>query len=499
PSEPLSYAEGGPALQDPGASAPAARYVDADGGDDGADGLTPATAWQSLGKVHDESTGLPAGVHVLLRRGRSWGGSLTLDPPLSAADGARFVVGAYGPLAEPRPQLDSGGVRLRGVAWVTVRDLDAERISATDEAHHNLIYDNVVHAITSGDLNNGIVIGNLAHHNAVVDNLVYDIHANDGISIHDKNWGDPMQPVGDSQWIADNVVVGNSGMEEPIDFASGHGLGEAKDVKIVGNRAQCEAIAGTSTLSGRAGSGIVVGHEGSHVWIVGNIVSGCNNRGIGTNASAEDSHVHMHISGNVVFNNGVASNVNVDLEMSELTFRHNTVVHDLHDRNPVAMREFARRMTFERNIVANEEHTTWGGWVSVSPTPSVAIAAMDHNWYADLSGDAPHAIVGGLSLSEWQSTTGFDPNSGDDPISGLSVPGSSWLDPRQWNEPAFLAHFVPDSGWPACQGDDTPGAFDCDGNRLGIVFEPHADLDNDGYGWEGPLIMQQRYPMRCGR
>ena len=37
--------------------------------------------------------------------------------------------------------------------------------------------------------------------------------------------GDPMQPVGDSHWIADNVVVGNSGMEEPIDFASGHDLG----------------------------------------------------------------------------------------------------------------------------------------------------------------------------------------------------------------------------------------------------------------------------------
>lgn len=497
PTEPLSYAEGAPAMEDPGAEAPAARYVDADDGDDDDDGLTPATAWQSIGKAHDELPNLPAGAHILLRRGRSWGGNLSFDSPVQGAEGARLVVGAYGPLAEPRPQLIDG-VRLRDVAWITVRDLEVERISLNDGANNCLVYDNVVHAIVSNDLSNGIVIGNRAHHNAVVQNLVYDIHANDGISIHDKNWGDPMEPVGDAQWIADNVVVGNSGMEEPIDFASGHDLGEARDLKIVGNRAQCRSVPGLSTLSGGASSGIVVMHEGSHVWIIGNIVSGCNNRGIGTSANEEDGHVYMHISSNVVFNNGRANNVNVDLEMSDLTFRHNTVVHDQNDRNPVAMRDFARRMIFERNIVANEEHTDWGGWVSVGPDPpSVAIAAMDHNWYADLSGNAPNAIIGGQSLSDWQSATGFDLSSGDAPIPGLSAPTDSWLDPRQWDDPAFLAHFVPDPAFAACQGADTPGAFDCQGNRLGVTFEPHAELDNDGYGWEGPLIIQQRYPMRC--
>ncbi|NBB63345.1 hypothetical protein GVN18_29175 [Pseudomonas sp. ODNR1LW] len=67
------------------------RYVDPRGSDS-ADGLSPDTAWATLGKV--AASTLPAGVHILLRRGGIW--SETLSPP-----SAWCTIGAYGEGARP--------------------------------------------------------------------------------------------------------------------------------------------------------------------------------------------------------------------------------------------------------------------------------------------------------------------------------------------------------------------------------------------------------------
>ncbi|MEH0199131.1 hypothetical protein V7S57_25655 [Caulobacter sp. CCNWLY153] len=72
------------------------RYLDPKGSDT-ADGLTPATAWATLGKAAAPATALPSGVHLLLRRGGTW--PEILSPPsdwctVSAyGEGARPIVG----------------------------------------------------------------------------------------------------------------------------------------------------------------------------------------------------------------------------------------------------------------------------------------------------------------------------------------------------------------------------------------------------------------------
>lgn len=79
-------------------SAGAVYYVDT-GGNDGNDGLTPGTAWQTIGRVN--AAVLLAGDSVLFRGGQTW--AETLVPPI---DGLYF--GAYG---DGMPVIDGGQIR----------------------------------------------------------------------------------------------------------------------------------------------------------------------------------------------------------------------------------------------------------------------------------------------------------------------------------------------------------------------------------------------------
>jgi hypothetical protein len=74
----LPYAEGGPVTDDPGQGL-AARYVDHISGNDTADGVGPATAWQSLDKAAAALATLPPGAHLLFKRGGAWEGDPTFD------------------------------------------------------------------------------------------------------------------------------------------------------------------------------------------------------------------------------------------------------------------------------------------------------------------------------------------------------------------------------------------------------------------------------------
>jgi len=77
------------------------RYVSSSGGDDDADGLTPATAWATLGRAETWiNSSNPSGVtrEALLRRGDTWRrhrGIVTFEPGVRVAD--------YGSPDLPRP------------------------------------------------------------------------------------------------------------------------------------------------------------------------------------------------------------------------------------------------------------------------------------------------------------------------------------------------------------------------------------------------------------
>lgn len=67
-------------------------YVDATGGIDTNDGLSPATAWKTVAKVNGAT--FAAGDQILFKRGQVWNESLV--PPSSGASGNPIVFDAYG-------------------------------------------------------------------------------------------------------------------------------------------------------------------------------------------------------------------------------------------------------------------------------------------------------------------------------------------------------------------------------------------------------------------
>lgn len=105
-------------------SAHAASYhLDADLGNDSADGLTPATAWRSLAKAN--SIVYQPGDSLLLKSGTTWTGRL--KPQGSGTLAARIVIDRYG--AGPKPLIHGGGiaggvVTLENVEYWTIRNLE---------------------------------------------------------------------------------------------------------------------------------------------------------------------------------------------------------------------------------------------------------------------------------------------------------------------------------------------------------------------------------------
>ena len=76
---------------------PAMYHVDATGGNDGNDGLSPGAAWQTIGKVNGET--FQPGDTVLFKRGEIWRDRL--EPPSSGVAGRKIVFGAYGTGSKP--------------------------------------------------------------------------------------------------------------------------------------------------------------------------------------------------------------------------------------------------------------------------------------------------------------------------------------------------------------------------------------------------------------
>lgn len=114
------------------ASLPAADYHVSNAGSDAADGLTPATAWQSFAKL---PATLAAGDRVLLRAGDTWRDS-TLTVSGTGSAERPIVIGSYGDGDRPLLIWDqpsgehadgSTGISVNTGGWLTVRGLEVRR------------------------------------------------------------------------------------------------------------------------------------------------------------------------------------------------------------------------------------------------------------------------------------------------------------------------------------------------------------------------------------
>ena len=460
----------------PGATA---YHVDGDRGNDLNMGSRRAP-WKTLTKVNQMIGSLRPGDAVLFQRGDSWSGGLEIKG-LDGTAGKEILFGAYGPEADTKPSIQ-GNVRIENANHIILRDLEVHGssggpgISAGFSSHLQLI-NNDVHDCKS----NGIRYGELVHHTTTVDNRVWDVHANDGVSIHDTNWGDAPRPVGAHHWVIDNIFPGNY-HEDAIDFAT-EPIGTfpaGEDVKIIGNR-----------ITGAKLAGVVVGHEGRYVWIIGNTISNCGQRGSGAIASTGRQAL---ISGNILFNNVRP----VLLGTRGLWFHSNTLIQS--ENAGMRIDSAMRDAVIVRNLVYPlVSHAV----VLKSEPPDSLLKRMDYNWFGYPSGQSASQFRVGdpaFHLNRWQAEFGVDANSLSGPPEGIDAPTASFNPPEAMEGDEFWGHFVPAAGWAGCDtAEGVIGAMDCKGNRQGLEILPFAGYEeNEGYGWAGPEIVQRRYPLRDG-
>lgn len=476
------YRVGLSCLEDPCAGGGSCYYVDSAAGDDGNPG-SRAKPWKTVDRVKSALSGLAPGGHVLFRRGGDWTSAPVTITGVKGSDGKPVTFGAYGPSGAARPKLSK--LALRSSSHVTLRDFEVSFSTAgpcivVTETDHVIIQDTVVHDCQS----NGILFGAETSHGVMVDNQSYEIKANDALVIHSPMNLTSANKVGDHHWIIDNRVPGPAA-EQAVDVATGSDTVEGcRDVKIVGNR----------LARGKAGC-IVTGHATSVVWIIGNMLGNCPTAQTAHairvgGAHGANSGTRYQIRGNVVFWTLMSSGMTSEApQVPEAVVEHNTFVTAVGERAVWRSSYDKGKLDFSRNIV----WTTGGqAHVTLDGAPQDSISAMDHNWY--IPGTKPACSIDGKSLAEWQAATGFDASSSCGSVPGLSLPTKAEAeDLESWTQPAFLDRFIPDASWSGCAAGI--GAFDCNG-KLRVSFKPIAGYsDNQGYGWEGPLIVRQRYPL----
>ncbi len=475
----LSYAEGGPSVEDPGLEIDIELrfYVDATNGSDTNDGKSQATAWKTLGKVKDEIGSFIPGSHMLFKRGEVWDeGHLSLQTRPVGEEGKRVVIGAYGNLEYVRP-LIKGAVTIT-TYWM-VRDIKARNISIR-KGHHSIIYNCIAAGAAGYHVGNGIASIGDCHHTTLIGNLIYDVDNNDAIVLHGRNWATPPDDVGSHHWIVDNISIANQGMEDGIDIAMGDfaskGLPLEGDIKIIANRVQMVAVPGLSEKTGRGALGIAIGKEGEYHWVIGNTVSGGRSNAFALFPDQEN----FQASGNIVFKGNETEAVL--LFGGNINFEYNTVY--TYNSLNIPIKIESNTLSFTKNLILRPDG---GYWLQ----KRIAPLEMDYNWW----GHSNLPIIDGKSLTEWQTVTGYDLNSDAGEVSGVTPPLADAYnhDPRNWNDQTFLDQFIPSPEFAGLEGI-IPGAYDTKGQRQGMVILPFEDSDlaNGGLGWEGPLIVQQR-------
>ena len=140
---------------------------------------------------------------------------------------------------------------------------------------------------------------------------------------------------------------------------------------------------------------------------------------------------------------------------------------------------------FNNNIVIHKSGNS--GQLVNTLTPNSQILSMDNNWYGLTTGKT---ITDGQSLTQRQSSTSFDQNSGEGAIAEFTMPTrSAYPNPNSWRDAAFLDDITPSAGWSGCNGSNTPGARSCSGDYLGWELQAISGAPNGGCGWAGlPIV-----------
>ncbi|MCA9709292.1 MAG: hypothetical protein KDK70_25845, partial [Myxococcales bacterium] len=464
------YAVGLACVEDP-CDAVACWFLDAELGDDAADGSRDAP-WRSIARLEQALPQASPGDHFLLRRGQRWEGQLDIGDVRGGLD-APVVVGAYGPLDEPRPMLRPGAVRVIDAEQLVVRDLWIEDDATVAEPPNRpcvMVIDSrevvIQGNVVTGCINRGIRVGNGSTYTVIVDNQIFDLAARAGVFVADATWAMPPEYVGPHHWIIDNVVTGIPESGITVNAANA-----TTDVKVVGNRVADVTQAGVSVTGG------------GWAWAVGNVIARA-----GDEAAQTGGALAFHASGSVRGNVVLESRYGLVVDGTGRV-EHNTVVHE-GTKAALEVEGGATGRVITHNLVLVRSDVPWVRLLGDDLADDVA--RLDLNWYAADDGACTLEATGmALDLPGFQALTGLDPSSSCGPVPGFgAVPAGAPVD--AWDE-AFWSTLRPDASWERC--DDPAGARGCDGEALGGAVEAlEGYLEDDGHGWPGPLIVRQRYP-----
>lgn len=438
-------------------------FVDSDEGDDAGAG-TREDPWATQTRAWAYLNDSPSpGDHVLFRRGRTFGGgaaavylssSGTLSQPL--------VVGAYGPPEEPSPRVRSVTIEVDDAEHWVFRDLHFSGSGGAcfvlDRAGHVTVHDNEI----SECANRAFRISEASHHTVVFRNDIHDVEKTT-LFIADITW-DPPQSIGEHHWVAANTIRDSE--ELGIQAGLGRGAkGRAGDFKIVGNQLHRTGKPGIA-MNGGAG------------WILGNVIA---EPGPGSGFAAESiGGEHVWLEGNAL----VSGSEGFRLQ-DTVTARRNTV--RLAESPGGVTFNSAEQVRFTDNVVLS----TAGTVVEYLPAEP-GFSENDRNVYGTTGAlGCSFALDSDPSadLAAWQAFTMAGQESRCEAIPGLNQPT---IDIPV--DQAFWDALAPEPGWEGC---GTTGAVSCEGEPLPVTFTPLPEVEtNGGLGWEGPLIIQQHYPLQ---
>lgn len=444
-------------------------FIDDVGGDDMADG-SRETPWQTLERAAMGIADSQPGDHFLFRRGGTF--SRAEDVYVNSRDGtpdASIVLGAYGAPEDPAPTLELPTLFVNESSYVTVRDLNivgsegpCVRLS---RSHHVLVMDNEISACPV----RGIRAGDTSAYLTIYRNYIHDVETKAGIFIADTDWSTPEPEfIGSHHWVADNILtrLTEDGIRLTYDsFAADQEVGDAK---IVGNEI------GDIGYSGIVG----VMRFG---WAVGNVSV---NTGKNTTTNTDYGALVMRGEETVVRGN-IAAGAEETLQLTNRSrVLLNTVFQNVQDHS-VRVHGNAG-VEFTDNVVKAA-----GGRLVNLTQPDSASSFEDNLYTPDAMGVCTFRVGSSeVAFDSWQSTHGYDAAGECAPTDAI---GSVVTDAAPPFDSAFWDALVPTPDWESC---DDKGAINCDGELRRATFPRIDGLPvGEGRGWEGPLVIQQKYPL----
>ena len=396
-------------------------FVDSTGGNDSNDGLSPATAWETVGKVNNSMYLFNPGDNILFQRNRSYRGQGRLDIEAGGSAGSYIVFGAYG--SGYKPILDEILCNEYGVGYVAVEYFTVNHpdggIAFTNYNHNVRITGCDINGMNTNGIvitrvdtyiidgcvitdcgNSGIaIIGSATYkvtNGLIRNNRISNIHQNDGITLHVNNDEDECGP--------NHQLIGNicyNCAENGLDITSG------TNILIRGNVTFGNTEAGT--LCG--------GTEVGNIWIDRHYAFE-DEYGI-----AFGGNVNVKLTSSIIYNANYHQLVIVPVtSLVGFEAYHNTFVFGPNSTGLILdINSGVRNVTFKNNLFVSTKYSDPQTYIKFSDgaTPSSVNANFDYNTYWRNDGDGSNRwnVGGNISFSQWQSIWGQD-------IHG------QWIDPR---------------------------------------------------------------------